>query len=525
MARIIQTADLPENPGELDRNTRDWVYNGFDVCVTQEVLEAIAPQLDGVTGRTYEFSRALQAPILEMTMRGVLVDRARKAKVLAEFKADIKRLAHQLDRIVKEGLGLDLNWRSPKQLNVLLYDVLGLPVQRKRNANGQMSPTVDRDALEKLVHYYWAETICAHLLALRDLDKKRSFLETSTDPDGRMRTNYNIAGTNTGRLSSSASDFGTGTNLQNVDRKLRSVYVADKGMKFCNLDLEQADARNVGAICWNLFHDSHGADFAGAYLDACESGDLHTAVCRMAWADLDWGDNPSHFRDVADLIAYRQLSYRDLAKKLGHGTNYYGTPRTMAKHTHVAVPQIEQFQRRYFEGFPAIGSFDRNPHDPNWHNYVRKQLKDFGHITSQLGRRRYFFGRPTDDETIRAAIAYEPQSMTADEIDGGILALWRGHRVWLHLQVHDSILIQYPEEQEDEIVPWALETLKQRLRLKGGRDFFVPVEAKVGWNWGEVEYDGNGNVADNPDGLIKWKGHDSRKRTEAPKTTLSIRDL
>ena len=194
-----------------------------------------------------------------------------------------------------------------------------------------MRPTVDREALERLSMYFLAEPICLYLLALRDLDKKRQLLETGIDRDGRMRTNFNIAGTTTGRLASAISDFGTGTNLQNLDRELRSIFIADPGYKLANLDLEQADARNVGAICWNNFVDASGESFAGSYLDACEGGDLHTTVCRMAWQDLLWGARPREWQIVRLSISFISRP----CKKLGHGTNYYGSPPTMARHTKV----------------------------------------------------------------------------------------------------------------------------------------------------------------------------------------------
>ena len=395
----------------------------------------------------------------------------------------------------------------------LFYDVLNIPpVQQTRHRRHAARPSIAR-RLNGLSMYFLAEPICLYLLALRDLDKKRQLLETGIDRDGRMRTNFNIAGTTTGRLASAISDFGTGTNLQNLDRELRSIFIADPGYKLANLDLEQADARNVGAICWNSFVDACGEAFAGSYLDACEGGDLHTAVCRMAWQNLPWDGSPSTFRRVADQVAYRSLSYRDLAKKLGHGTNYFGSPPTMARHTKVDRKTIEDFQQRYFAAFPCIGSTNRSDHlAANWHNSVRRSLKSQGYLTTLLGRRRYFFGRWNDDETLRAAIAYEPQSLTADEIDTGLLALFRADRVQLLLQVHDSILIQFPEEQEDEIVPWALAALRVHIPLAKERDFVVPVEAKCGWNWGDAN-------DDNPDGLIKWSGSDSRKRSESPSTT------
>ena len=515
--RKIRTDQLSvEQLAGLSASDRESIYNGLDCCVTHEVLAAMLPQLDPVSRGTYDFSRALQGPILEMTIRGLRIDIDRRDRLLQTINEDIIRLSDGLDEIIREGIGTDVSWRSPKQLMHLFYEVLNIPPVRKRGTDG-MRATVDREALEKLSMYFLAEPICLYLLALRDLDKKRQLLETGIDRDGRMRTNFNIAGTTTGRLASAISDFGTGTNLQNLDRELRSIFIADPGYKLANLDLEQADARNVGAVCWNSFVDACGESFAGSYLDACEGGDLHTTVCQMAWQDLPWGRRP---RDTADTIAYRSLSYRDLAKKLGHGTNYYGSPPTMARHTKVDRKTIEDFQRRYFTAFPCIGSTNRSDHlTPNWHNSVRQHLKSAGYLTTLLGRRRYFFGRWNDDDTLRAAIAYEPQSLTADEIDQGLLALFRANRVELLLQVHDSILIQFPENQEADIVPWALDALRVHIRLAKGRDFVVPVEAKCGWNWGDAN-------DKNPDGLIKWSGSDSRKRSESPSTTsLSLVQL
>ena len=62
------------------------------------------------------------------------------------------------------------------------------------------------------------------------------------------------------------------------------MFVADEGMKLGNFDAEQGESRVVGAIEWNLFK-------RGDYLDACESGDLHTAVARICWPDLPWTDD------------------------------------------------------------------------------------------------------------------------------------------------------------------------------------------------------------------------------------------
>lgn len=509
MAEIIDTATM-----NLDAFTNDegyWVYNGLDCVVTYDVFNELDSQCDEVAAKTYAFSKAMQAPILEMNLRGLRINKKRRLQVVIEMKEKMKQLEAQLATLVTEGVGLPepINWRSPHQLKDLFYRTMQLPEQ-KAFTGGVRRVTTNEAALEKLANYFIAEPICNHILALRGLGKSISFLQTEADSDGRMRTRFNIAGTNTGRLASSTTDYGTGTNLQNVTSSLRSVFVADPGMMFCNIDLEQADSRNVGALCWELFYDHPEWDerSAGAYLDACEGGDLHTLVTRMANPDLGWDDAKSD-REVADQIAHRHLTYRDLAKKLGHGSNYLGQPQTMARHARIPVPMAREFQKNYFNAFPAI---------PAWHENVFWNLENLGFLQSPFGWRRFFFDRPKAANTRREAVAAVPQNMTGYEINSGILNLWRSDRVQLLVQVHDSILFQFPEHLRDEIVPWAVEQLEStRLTLKGGREFYVPAEAQTGWNWGYAS-------EDNPDGLRKWKGGDERTRTEKS-FKLSIADF
>lgn len=508
-AEFISEADL----NRLTPNDREAMYNGLDCCVTLELLETLLAELDDDSRATYQLSLDMRGPILEMSMRGIRVDQARRAAVLIEKQNEHERIAHNLTRLLREGMDLTLNYRSVADLKYLFYTVLGLKPIKKRNAQGMMVPTVNRDALERLQIHYYAGPICRHLLALRDLDKKISFLKTGIDSDGRMRATFNIAGTNTGRLSSSMSEFGTGTNLQNVDRSLRSIFIPDPGMKFVNVDLEQGDSRNMGAMMWDIFHDTHGPAFAGSYLDACESADLHTTVCRMTWKNLEWSNplDQNHDRQVAEQLFYRKDSYRQVAKKLGHGTNYGGQPPTMAMHTKMPVKIIGAFQSSYFSSFPVI---------PAYHEWVRVQLKEYSCLRTLHNRRRYFFGRSTDPKTINEAIAYPSQSMTADAVNKAMLQIWRSERInsiQLLCQVHDSLLFQVPYELCDELVPYILEKTKVYLNLKGGREFFVPNEAKVGWNWGDWD---KREPEANPNGLKVWKGGDDRKAPVARKLSI-----
>lgn len=211
----------------------------------------------------------------------------------------------------------------------------------------------------------------------------------------------------------------------------------------------------------------------------------------------------------------------------------------MAMHTKVERKLIEAFQVNYFGGFPVIGAVkyvsdqrgvQRLVKDLDaecWHNWVRERLVEYGYlITPFYNRRRFFYGRPEEDKTLREAIAYCPQSMTADAIDTGILRLWAWGQVQVLIQVHDSVLFQYPAEREAEIIPKAIELCTIQHELKRGRPFNVPADAKIGWNWADRIDDKTTGKITNPNGLIKWKGEpDPRPRPPMRTGRRTFEDL
>jgi len=439
--------------------------------VTAEVLDVLLPQLDTITRATYDFSRALQGPVFDMGLRGVLIDKDRRDEVVEKYGDQLEKLEHQLDMLVGGVTGIvGFNWRSPKQLSSLFYDTYGIKEIKNRDGNR----TVNQAALEKLKEYELAYPIVKYMERMRELGKLISVLKTELDHDGRIRTSYNIAGTSTGRFSSSFSEFGTGTNLQNIDPLLRSIFIADKGMKLANFDAAQGESRIVGAIEWNLFHD-------GKYLDACETEDVHMTVANMC------GLGPKD---------------RQVCKIIGHGSNYGGKPDTLstqaANHgVFILPPAVQKFQNRYFRVFPAHRM---------WHAWVEQQIQHYGWLISLTGRKRYFFGRRDNPDTLRKAIDYDPQGSLADIVNQGMLRVWSANDCQLLMQNHDSILVQYPEEMEDEIVPKVQAQLFNEVPLKYGRTLVMPYDCEVGWNWGK-------HGEDNPDGLKKYRPGDKRTRT------------
>lgn len=484
MARIINTGLI--SPEMVPKWDEDQIYNGIDVLATRQCLDSMLPQLDNITNATYDFSRALQGPALEMSLRGVLVDRHRLAEVIDEFYDKIDFLERNLQRIVLEGVGLPgFNWRSTDDRAELFYSRLGIPPIRNR---GRI--TTDRAAREKMESYTVAKPIITHMNAIADIAEKIKKLKTKVDPDGRIRTTYNIAGTDTGRFSSSFSAFGTGGNLQNVEESLRSIFIADPGMKFAKCDAKSGESFVVGAIEWNLFNDDR-------YLTACESGDPHTAVARICWPELPWTGDLKHDKHIAEQPYYRHYSYRFMCKKLGHGSNYGGQPHTLAQQSRLPIDVVIAFQPKYFKAFPA---------HQQWQSAVDSTLRRTGCLVSLTGRKRWFFGRRSDPDTLRAAIAFDPQGSLADIVNRAMLRIWRKNYVIIMMHEHDALTFMYPENLEDEIIPQIMEDLIVRVPLSGGRELAIPYDCKTGWNKGEYD------ASTNPEGLKDYKGHDERKR-------------
>lgn len=482
--KIIKTHEM--NPNELTEFEKDCVYNGLDTMVCRDCLDGMLPQLDPHTAATYEFSKSLQAPTLEMRCRGVLVDQLRKSEVIDDYFEIMERLEAQLLRIVFEGVGLStFNWRSHADLRRLFYGELGLPPIRKSGR-----PTTDRGARERLAVYPIAQQLVAHINTLTELGDKISVLKTAIDPDGRIRTSYNIAGTSTGRFSSSLSDFGTGGNLQNVEESLRSIFIADPGFKFAKCDAKSGESFAVGAIEWNLFHD-------GRFLEVCESGDPHTAVARMCWPKLPWTGDIKLDKKIAEEPFYRHHNRRQTTKKIGHASNYAGKPNTISEQTGMPLQLVRDFQPIYFSTFPA---------HQLWHAHVEETLRKKGFLISLMNRKRYFFGRRNDPATLREAIAYDPQSSLADIVNTAMINIWRKNIAAIVMHDHDALTFMYRERDEDKLIPILMENLIVPVPLAHGRTLRIPYDCKVGWNKGEYD------ASKNPNGLKDYHGHDERKR-------------
>ena len=438
----------------LPRNLQEslWTYCGLDSCVTYEVFNALLPLQTENSRKIYSFERSLMNPALEMMRRGVRVDQVLRSKHLSELSEKKDTLERQLNLMAETVRPGPLNARSLPQLTSFFYSSLHYkPIYHTHKGTKKIS--MNREVLEKLKEEFFAEPFAATILAIRDLSKLVEVLSAGVDTDSRIRVSYNVAGTETGRWSSSKNVFGGGTNFQNITPGIRDIFISDPGYLLAYADLEQAESRVVAY----LSNDP-------AYIDACESTDLHAIVAKMVFSIPD-----SRIRAPY----YRHFSYRDIAKRAGHATNYMVSPFTLSRYFKLPVSLCEEFQRLYFTAFPEIRK---------WHHSVQVALQTKGRLVTPFGRERQFLGRKYDDTTLREAVAYVPQSTVADLLNLSLFTLYTSFpNIQLLAQIHDAILFQFPEND----IPLALSAASaMSVPIKiSGKEMKIPVEVKIGWDW------------------------------------------
>lgn len=466
------------------------IYNCLDSAVTAQVLPEILARMNDNHLSTYRREMNVCALTLELSTKGLPVDQMVLAELLYALEKDEARALWVLHQFC-EAVGFrPINPRSTKDVPDLLYNHLGLPpIYNYDKKTKERKLTTDDKALEKLrTNYPIAEPFINAILAGRETRKMGSVFKRGLEPDGRLRCSYNPAGTETGRLSSSQNPYGRGTNAQNLTDRIRQVVTAPEGYAIVNLDLKTAESIATGFVSG-----------CKAYIDACFSGDVHTAASRLNWRNLPWTGNLKEDKSIAERPYYRHFSFRDMAKKGGHLTNYFGQPPMMASHLRLPRHICEEFQTLYFEAFPEI---------KDWHLRTIASLQQSGIITTRYGRERRFWGRPTDGETWRKGIAFEPQSLVGEVMNEGLIRCQRWSmkecpEIDLLAQVHDCGVWLVPIPMIDAVIPELQKLLLVPVDFGELGDMIIPSDATIGRHWNKKPKTPKGGYMDN--GLTDWK--------------------
>lgn len=435
----------------------------------------------------------LTDPFLFMQLKGVRIDLSRRDEMKKEYLLKQQESIAKVEEFADGSRVMGKKTVSPKALAELLYGKLGLPIQYHHKTR---KPTTDEKALIKLSALVpeAKRPIFNEILNIRDYGVLIStFLEVVLDEDQRLRASYNIAGTETGRLSSSGSPFWTGTNMQNWERSVRNIVTADPGYVFIYPDGEQAEARVVGRLARD--------DRYNAIFDSGE--DVHLLMCERIFG-IPYEEGKARYKVEGD--AFEE---RDLAKRTVHGGNYGMGPKMFAMIIRKSISIAEMLFNRYHAEFPSIRSV--------FHAGIRQQIDRKRTLVTTFGRKRQFFGRVGED-LYRQAYAHIPQATIADWLDLGLLRLWRyTHGLYTpdsldsliagyldlrdireefgefkhpdlfpSIQIHDGLLTQCVAERAEQGKKLVQRLMTYNIAFDDG-PLAIPVDLKIGTRWGTLK--------------------------------------
>ncbi len=292
---------LKVSADSVNADNRDIIYNCLDSMNTFALYEHFEKNVPGWAKAVGRYSEKMLGPIMTMMRRGVLIDQKARDEVVNDLSERLARVRQTFDFLCESILGCDININSNPQLKVLFFNFLAIP-ELTSVKKGETKIGADRATLEKIVKEYpRGEPFARMILRIRDLEKQIEFLTKGLSEAGRFHSSYNLAGTDTFRLSSQEHPLRIGSNAQNLPKHARRIFVADPGYLFFQADQQGAEARYVA---YKTGDEN--------YINAVESGDSHTMVASMVF-----GFEP--IRELAEREYYRGKSYRDVTKSGAHG--------------------------------------------------------------------------------------------------------------------------------------------------------------------------------------------------------------
>lgn len=490
-------------------------YSALDAACTLEVHNGFWEDM-GEFQAANDMTMNILPVLMFMQTRGIKINKA----ALDETKVDVLQSAAEKQEELNGLCGRAINVNSPKDCQAYFYDELGIPPYR--NAAGK--PTVDDLALQRLVRGTVARPGLRQaklVQEIRGLQKLYgTYLNLEFDSDGRLRCSYNPRGTKFGRLSSSKTIFGTGTNFQNLPQEFKKFLVADDGYAFLEVDKRQAEWVVVAYVTGDA-----------NMISAVESGlDVHTHTASLMFnvpADVikyehklsghsTSGDAIAAHRIADSVVAKamreshkawpRTMSLRQCGKKSNHGLNYDEGPNGFAMINEIDQAEAKKIVAMYHDIYPGIRI---------WYESVKRQLQKDRILTNCFGRSVRFLGAWSDN-LWKSAYSMLPQSTVVDSLNMGMQALYddaevcgaNGANADILAQVHDSVLMQIPISflKVRENFDWMREKIRDETSPEmhyNGRTFKIASDFKFGLNWGEF------NKEKNPKGMQEFEDYDS----------------
>ncbi|HOV56636.1 MAG TPA: DNA polymerase I [Rhodanobacteraceae bacterium] len=436
---------------ELERATE---YAAEDADITLRLHHALWPKLQGEPAlrRVFEQIELPLVPVLaRMERRGVLID----AAALKRQSQELARRMHETQQRAYALAGRSFSLDSPKQLQAILFEELGLPALVK-TPTGQ--PSTNEEALEAIADQHELPRL---ILEYRSLSKLRSTytdkLGEAADAAGRVHTSYGQAIAATGRLSSSDP------NLQNIPirteegRRIRQAFVAPPGFRILAADYSQIELRIM----------AHLSGDAGLLAAFHGNQDVHRATAAEVFGvPLEQVDG----------------NQRRAAKAINFGLMYGMGAFGLARQLGIGRAEANDYIARYFTRYPGVREFM---------DATREQAHRDGYVETLFGRRLYLGDIRSRNANLRAgaeraAINAPMQGTAADIIKRAMIAVdaWLGERAdaRMLLQVHDELVFEVSQTALDEV----REGVRQRMSAAAELSVPLVVDIGVGANWDEA---------------------------------------
>jgi len=390
-------------------------------------------------------------PVLAtMERTGITVNR----DILGRLTADLSATAADVATRAFAEIGREINLGSPKQLQEVLFDQLGMPKTRS-NKTGFSTDAASLADLQEQAPHPFLDLLLQHRDATKLLQIIAS-IDKTADANSRVHTTYEQAGSSTGRIASNDP------NLQNVPvktavgREIRSAFEAGAGFEtLLTADYSQIEMRIM----------AHLSGDEGLILAFNDGEDLHRFV-----GSRIFGVDPT------DVTPTMRTKVKAMSYGLAYGLSAFG----LSKQLRIETAEAKALMTDYFARFGAVREYLQN---------VVEQARVDGYTTTIYGRRRPFGDLTSSNRVLRENAARQAlnspiQGSAADILKRAMILI---DRDLAEQELSSRMLLQVHDELVFEVATGELDTLSEivRARMAGAADLRVPLDVQIGTgaNW------------------------------------------
>ncbi|MDY2793844.1 MAG: DNA polymerase I [Peptostreptococcus porci] len=432
---------------------KDYIIGIFDTVFG--VIEAMEKSIidDGMEMLFYDVEMPLIAVLGDMEYTGIMVDK----DVLNELDLEIKELISDAEKKIFSLAGEEFNINSPKQLGVILFEKLGLPVVKKTKTGY----STNAEVLEKLMDEHEIIKLISDYRTVVKL--KSTYIDglnsVINEKDGRIHSTFNQTIASTGRISSTDPNLQNIPVRTNIGRNIRKVFISENGRKLVDADYSQVELRV-------LAHMSGDENM----IEAFSSGeDIHRKTASQVFnVSLD---------DVTPEL-------RSAAKAVNFGIIYGKSDFGLAKDLNISLARAKDYINSYFGKYDKIKGFM---------DEIVANAERTGYSTTMFNRRRYIPEIKSNNfidknRGKRAAMNAPIQGSAADIIKIAMVNVHNrlfeeGLKSKLILQVHDELIVEAVEDELEIIEALLKEEMENAVYL----DVDLDVDLNIGNSWYETK--------------------------------------